>query len=92
MILGELGSIFSDTLFTQTAHNRTIDIHLSDLTHVRGTFFTEFKGLSSLVRDHSGSTTIREGELSSESTTVHTSMMYQKGTRAVKPIVYFILG
>ena len=27
-----------------------------------------------------------------ESTTVYTSMMYQKGTRAVKPIVYFIQG
>ena len=38
-ILGEFGSIFSDILFTQTARNRTIDIHLSDLTHVRGTFF-----------------------------------------------------
>ena len=39
MILGECGPIFSDTLFTQTAHNRNIDICLSDLTHIRGTFF-----------------------------------------------------
>ena len=67
MILGEFGPIFSDTLFTKTARNRTIDIHLSDLTHVRGTFFKfegvllcRKKGLSSLVRDHSASTTSRE--------------------------------
>ena len=68
MILGEFGPIFSDTLFTQTACNRTIDIYLSDLTHVRGIFFKSLKefccvekeGLSSLVRDHSASTTSRE--------------------------------
>ena len=68
MILGEFGPIFSDTLFIKTARNRTIDIHLSDLTHVRGTFFKSLKefccvekeGLSSLVKDHSASTTSSE--------------------------------
>ena len=43
MILGEFGPIFSDTLFTQTACNRNIDISLSDLNHVRGTFFKSLK-------------------------------------------------
>ena len=38
MILGEFGPIFSDTLFTQTAYNRTINIDHADLTHVRGDF------------------------------------------------------
>ena len=38
MILGEFGPIFSDTLFTQTARNRTINIDFADLTRVRGTF------------------------------------------------------
>ena len=67
MILGEFGPIFSDTLFTQTAHNRTINIDDADLTHVRGAFlkfegvlFYRKDGVSSLVRDHSASTTSRE--------------------------------
>ena len=68
MILGEYGPIFSDTLFTQTACNRTINIDYADLTHVRGAFFLKFEGVlfyrkegvSSLVRDHSASTTRRE--------------------------------
>ena len=37
MISGEFGPISSDTLFTQTARNMTIDIQLSDLTYVKGT-------------------------------------------------------
>ena len=66
MILGEFGPIFFDKLFTQTARNGTVDIHLSDFTHVRlRNFFKKFErvllcrkeGLSSLVRDHSASAT-----------------------------------
>ena len=67
MILGEFGPIFSDTLFTQTARNRTIDINYTDLTRVRGTFlkfegvlFRRKEGFSSLVRDHYASTTSME--------------------------------
>ena len=68
MILGEFGPIFSDTLFTQTACNTTINMDYADLTHVRGTFFSKFEGVlfyrkegfSSLVRDHSASMTSRE--------------------------------
>ena len=37
MILGEFWPIFSDTLFTKTARNRTITIDCADLTRVRGT-------------------------------------------------------
>ena len=65
MILGEFGPIFSDTLFIQTARNRTINIDYAELTRVRfekfgGVLFYRKEGFSSLVRDHSASTTSRE--------------------------------
>ena len=50
MILGEFGPIFSDTLFTQTARNRSIDIDYADLTHVRGTFFKSLKEFCSVKK------------------------------------------
>ena len=68
MILGEFGSIFSDILFTQTAHNGTIDIYLCRFDPCQRNFFLKFErvkfcskeGFSTLVRDHFASMTSRE--------------------------------
>ena len=42
MISGEFGSIFSDTLFTQTAHNGNIDIYLCRFDPCQRNFLKTF--------------------------------------------------
>ena len=48
MILGEFGPIFSDTLFTQTARNRTINILLCRFDLCQRNFFKSLKEFCSV--------------------------------------------
>ena len=47
---GRIWAFFSDTLFIQTARNRTINIDYAELTRVRGTVFKSLEEFCSIEK------------------------------------------